>query len=149
MWACHVVDTARWLADGVGARLVVVHVVEEPVVKAEEFASIVRDRLGAGDHEVRVAEGSPAVTLLKAAEKEQAGFLVVGSRGQCSLGSGLFGSVSCEVSSRACAPIVVVPPRLSEASRGTGRERSIVCGVDGSGIHDTLRARELLARALS
>jgi nucleotide-binding universal stress UspA family protein len=127
-----VVDTAWWLANGIGGRLVVVHVVEEPDLEAQEFASTVRNRLGAGDNEVRVAEGSPAAALLKAVEDEHAEFLVVGSRGQSSLRSGLFGSVSSQVAARARAPVVVVSPQVREGPRGDGGGRSIVCGVDGS-----------------
>jgi nucleotide-binding universal stress UspA family protein len=127
-----VLDTARWLADGVGARLVAVHAVEEPTAEAQEFASIVRDRLGVGDHEVRVVEGSPAAALLTAIVTEGAGFLVVGSRGQGPLNAGVFGSVSREVTARARIPVVVVPPGIAEGSGADGAARSIVCGVDGS-----------------
>jgi nucleotide-binding universal stress UspA family protein len=127
-----VLDTARWLADGVGGRLIVVHAVEEPDAEAQEFASIVRDRLGAGDHEVRVVEGSPAAALLTAIVTENAGFLVVGSRGQGPLSAGVFGSVSREVTARARIPVVVVPPGIAEGSGADGAARSIVCGVDGS-----------------
>jgi nucleotide-binding universal stress UspA family protein len=131
-----VLDTARWLAGGVGGRLVAVHVVEEPTAEAQEFASIVRDRLGAGDHEVRVVDGSPADALLTAIATEDAGFLVVGSRGQSPLNAGVFGSVSREVTARARIPVVVVPPGIAEGiAKGSGADgapRSIACGVDGS-----------------
>ncbi len=127
-----VVDTARWLADGIGARLLVVHVVEEAVSEAEEFANILRGRLSTGDHEVRTADGSPATALLSAVEDEHADFLVVGSCGQSPLGAGLFGSVSQEVAASAHSPVVVVPARMIEAFRANGASHSIVCGVDGS-----------------
>jgi nucleotide-binding universal stress UspA family protein len=142
-----VVDTAKWLANGIDGRLVVVHVAQEPDLEAEEFASTVRNRLGAGKHDVRVAQGSPAEALLQAAEDEHAEFLIVGSRGQRALRAGLFGSVSSEVASRAVKPIVVVPPSLSEASYE--KAPSIVCGVDGSD-HALIAARvaDRLARDL-
>lgn len=127
-----VVDTARWLANRTGGRLLVMHVIEEPRLEAEEFATTLRNRLGSGDHEVRVVEGSPTIALLAASEEEQAGFIVVGSRGQSVLRSGLLGSVSREVVARAGTPIVVVPPQLSEPPRDDRGARSIVCGVDGS-----------------
>jgi nucleotide-binding universal stress UspA family protein len=127
-----VLDTARWLADGVGSHLIVVHAAEEPSSEAEEFATNVRNRLRAVDHEVRLAEGAPAEALLTAVEEEHAEYLVVGSRGQSALRSGIFGSVSRAVTARSLAPVVVVPPRISDAPGVNGDERSVVCGVDGS-----------------
>ncbi len=123
--------TATWLTDRIGGDLVVVHVVEESTAEVHEFASAVENRLGAG-REVRVVEGEPAETLLEAAEDEDAAFLVIGSRGQGSLASGLFGSVFRQVAAGAGVPVVVVPPGVTEPSAGELVEPSIVCGVDGS-----------------
>ncbi len=135
-----VADAARWLADGLADRLVVVHVVEEPVQEAEELALAVRTGLDAG-REVRLAEGAPVEALMRAAEEEGAGFLVVGSRGRRSLRSGLFGSVSRELATRARTPVMVVPPDISRNLRTEdGAEPSVVCGVDGS-EHALLAAR--------
>ncbi len=125
-------DAARQLADSLAERLVVVHVVEEPVQEAEELASAIRARLDAGG-EVRLAEGAPAEGLMRATEEEDADFLVVGSRGRGSLRSGLFGSVSRDLATRARSPVVVVPPAVSaNLDPGDGAQPSIVCGVDGS-----------------
>lgn len=130
--AWSVFGTGRWLADRMSARLVVVHVVEEPIAQARELASVVENRLGAGDREVRLAHGEPADALLKAVEEDHAAFLVVGSRGRSSLASGVFGSVSRQVTADASVPVVVVPPGVPEPSADDPAGRSIVCGVDGS-----------------
>ncbi len=142
--AWSVLGTARWLTDRIGGPLVVVHVVQEPVEQAQEFASSVENRLGAGDREIRLVEGEPAKTLLEAAEEKDAAFLVIGSRGQSSLASGLFGSVSRQVMAGASAPVVVVPAGVSVGSADDLAERSIVCGVDGS--EHALAAAQVAAR---
>ena len=65
-----VAGAARWLADGLGARLVLVHVVEEPAAEAEELVASVRARVRVTDDaDVRLVEGSPAERLLEAAER--------------------------------------------------------------------------------
>jgi nucleotide-binding universal stress UspA family protein len=128
-----VIDTARWLADRIGCRLIVVHAAEEPPAEAEEFALIISNRLDGGDSEVRLAEGSAIEALAQAVADEHADLLVVGSRGQRSLQPGLLGSVSRGVTARSAAPVVVVPPQISQAADAGTDQRSIVCGVDGSG----------------
>jgi nucleotide-binding universal stress UspA family protein len=55
---------------------------------------------------VRVAEGEPAEVL--AAEAEQAGLLVVGSRGRGAVAGRLLGSVSRAVRCTAACPVAVV-----------------------------------------
>ena len=139
-----VVDTARWLAEGVGSHLIVVHAAEEPSSEAEEFATNVHNRLGAADHEVRLAEGAPAEALVHAVAAEHAEYVVVGSRGQTALRAGMFGSVSRAVSARSPAPVVVVPPRISGAPEADREQRSVVCGVDGS--EHALRAVRVAGR---
>ena len=126
-----VADVARWLADGLGAKLIALHVVEEPVEAAEELPAALRARLGLdGDDEVRLVEGSPAPRLLEAADEVGAGLIVVGSRGRGSLRSAVLGSVSRTLSTSAHCPVVVVPEGAAVGS-GAG-EPSIVCGTDGS-----------------
>lgn len=59
--AVAVTGTARWLAEGLGARLVVVHVVEEPSVDPEETHSSTRKRAGLDEEDVRLLpQGRPA-----------------------------------------------------------------------------------------
>ena len=76
------VDSAQWLAEGVGSHLIVVHVAEGSSSEAEEYAANVHHRLRAADHEVRLAEGAAAGALVRALEEEHAEYLVVGSRGR-------------------------------------------------------------------
>jgi nucleotide-binding universal stress UspA family protein len=128
-----VADTARWLANRLQARLVLVHVVEEPMAEAEELLTSFRVRLGLGDRDdVRLLEGSPEERLREAVDEDGADLLVVGSRGRGALQSAVFGSVSRSLVTSARCPVVVVPPSLSGRSSEGGGEASIVCGVDGS-----------------
>jgi nucleotide-binding universal stress UspA family protein len=125
-----VTDTASRLASAMDRRLLVVHVVEEPVEEAEELLESVRARLPSGDDaDVRLVEGSPAERLVEVADDEDAELLVVGSRGRGALSSAVLGGVSRRLARDARCPVVVVPPATSiEAGGGT-----VVCGVDGSG----------------
>jgi nucleotide-binding universal stress UspA family protein len=127
-----VADTARWLANRLRARLVLMHVVEEPMHEAEELITAIRVRLslGSGD-DIRLVEGSPQDCLLAAVEDDDADLLVVGSRGRGALQSAVFGSVSRSLVTNARCPVVVVPPGLGDR-KGEGGGGSIVCGVDGS-----------------
>ncbi|HEU6445199.1 MAG TPA: universal stress protein, partial [Gaiellaceae bacterium] len=147
--AVAVADSARWLADGLGARLLVVHVVEEPSVDPEALRSCVRERSGANEEEVRLLpEGPPADRLLETARGEDAELVVVGSRGRRSLHSTVLGSVSRTLATQADRPIVIVPPEGPLASPKTtgGESASVVCGVDGS---DHARAAAALGGRLA
>jgi nucleotide-binding universal stress UspA family protein len=128
-----VADTARWLANRLQARLVLVHVVEEPMAEAEELVTSFRVRLGLGARDdVRLLEGSPQDRLREAVDEDGADLLVVGSRGRGALQSAVFGSVSRSLVTSARCPVVVVPPGLPDRSSESGGKASIVCGVDGS-----------------
>lgn len=74
-----------------------------------------------------VSQVEPHHALLKAAE--EAGLVVVGSRGLGGVGSVFLGSVSLRVASRARCPVVVVPPGGDAPPVRRGR---VVVGVDGS-----------------
>jgi nucleotide-binding universal stress UspA family protein len=126
-----VADTADWLAHGLNAQLLLLHVTEQPRAEDEEFLASIRDRLGVPADQVRQVEGAPADRLLAAVEQEGAELLVVGSRGRGSIRSALFGSVSRRLASEATCPVVVVPPDAA-APRSDSGEPSIVGGVDGS-----------------
>ena len=90
-----VADSVRWLASRLGARLVLLHVAEEPMQEAEELVSSIRVRLSLGARdEILLVEGSPQDRLLAAVEQDGADLLVVGSRGRGAIRSALFGSVS-------------------------------------------------------
>ena len=128
-----VADTARWLANRLQARLVLVHVAEEPMAEAEELLTSFRVRLGLGARDdVRLLEGSPEDRLREAVDNDAADLLVVGSRGRGALQSAVFGSVSRSLVTSARCPVVVVPSSLPDRSSERGGEASIVCGVDGS-----------------
>lgn len=128
-----VVDTARWLAEGLQAPLVVVHVSEDPD-GADEVVSRVRARLNGGDADVRVLSGSPGEAIREAVDEHDPELVVVGSRGHGPLRSTLTGSVSRDLASTLRSPVVVVPSGedwAADAGDG-GAEASVVCGVDGS-----------------
>jgi nucleotide-binding universal stress UspA family protein len=125
-----VAGTARRLADALDARLLLLHVSEEPQAEGEELLASIRTGLGLADEDVRLVEGSPADRLLEAVVQDGAELLVVGSRGRGSIRSALFGSVSRKLATDATCPVVIVPPESAVPEIGGGG--SIVCGVDGS-----------------
>ena len=103
-----VVDTGRWLAEGLQTPLVVVHVSEDPD-GADEVVGRVRARLNGGDADVRVLPGSPAEAIREAVDEHDPELVVVGSRGHGPLRSTLTGSVSRDLASTSRSPVVVVP----------------------------------------
>jgi len=61
--AAAVANTARWLANRLKARLLLVHVAEEPAGKAEAVLSPVRVQFGFGSRDdVRLVDGSPVAS---------------------------------------------------------------------------------------
>jgi hypothetical protein len=63
-----VLDTARWLAEDLQARLVVMHVVDDRSHDADKIVARVRARLGDEHAEVRLVSGSPVEVILAAAD---------------------------------------------------------------------------------
>jgi nucleotide-binding universal stress UspA family protein len=127
-----VADVALWLAGGLGARLVLVHAVEEPVEEAESLLDAMRERLGPGrDDDVRLVDGCAAEAVFEAVGADRDGVIVLGSRGRGALRSAVLGSVSRTLARSARCPVVIVPPG-SNAGTDASAESSIVCGVDGS-----------------
>ena len=129
--AAAVAETAHWLARGLGARLLVLHVSEKPTSEGEELASL-RERLNLPAGDVCSTDGTPADRLLEAIERDGAELLVVGSRGRGSISSAVLGSVSRRLTTDARCPVVVVPPDAGAPSRSDSSGASIVCGADGS-----------------
>jgi nucleotide-binding universal stress UspA family protein len=130
--AGRVLDTACWLADALHERLVVVHVVPGSARDGDDLVASVRARLGDEQAEVRVVSGSPAEAVRDTVDEEDAAFLVVGSRGQGSLGAAVLGSVSRALAAEARCPVVVVPSVEPWAVADGAAYASVVCGVDGS-----------------
>jgi nucleotide-binding universal stress UspA family protein len=154
---------AAWLADTLGARLLLVHVIRVgpalvgaplppplPEDAPEAPASVQRARAlvrevaiacGRPEAEAVVAFGHAADALLSVTERENASLLVTGTRGHGPLRRALLGSVSRRLLRDGGCPAVVVPP----GARVTvgGRPPRIVAGLDGSG--ESLRAVEAAA----
>jgi nucleotide-binding universal stress UspA family protein len=143
-----VVDTGRWLADGLDARLVVIRATLGEV--ESEAAEEVREAAGEAPGDLRIVKGEPAQVLLEAAREEDAALVVVGSRGRGALRSAFLGSVSHEVGGRARCPVVVVPTGTDDLSGppAADADGSVVCGVDGSpqALAAVGVARQLAAR---
>lgn len=126
--AAAAIGVARRLADGLGTPLLIAHVVDGPEDQAGRLDAL-RAQAGAADSEVRLLPPEPAAeALMTLAAEEGARLIVVGSRGQSALRSGLTGSVTRELASRSAIPVVVVPPGFEEPAPGD----AVVCGVDGS-----------------
>ena len=131
-------ELATWL----GARLVLMHVVNPPlpvggpalapaftpVAEVEQAARAaarsllgeVAERIGRPATPTRVEVGPIAVRLEQAAEEEGAELLVVGTRGTGDVHAAFLGSVSGAVLRSARCPVVVVPPAVSECRSERG-----------------------------
>jgi nucleotide-binding universal stress UspA family protein len=127
------VRVADMLASWLGARLVLVHVAANPylpgVSAAPGAATELRRReteegeellaaIAAEEHlgspfERRVVFGTPGGALADVAYEEDAGLVVVGSRGRGALASAVLGSVSAELIGSSLRPVMVVPPGFS------------------------------------
>ena len=138
-----VVKTARWLADALGGRLIVVHADSDPEAEADPVVAAVHAWLHDAAPEVRVLVGSAAPAILEAADDVAATLLVVGARGRGALRSALLGSVSRDVAARATCPVVVVPAAAMSPDRARGNgtpDDVLVVGVDGSDLSMTAAA---------
>lgn len=103
---------------------------EGDALGATQLRSILSDALGkdAARVEAHVARGAPVPALLYAAQADDT-MIVVGTRGVSGMRGLLLGSVSRQLSERACDPVTVVP--LSTAVDPV-KLRTILVGVDGS-----------------
>jgi len=132
-----VLSTAAGLADRLGLRLVVAHVVQSPVTAAPSPGMMSRpfqeldipaqvdggtrlvDRVleeaGLEDAERRVVYGFPADRLADLADAEEAELIVVGSRGRGPFKAAFLGSVSNELIGVARTPVLVVTRGAAEA----------------------------------
>ena len=133
---------AERFASRLGARLVLAHVVEHvPTPSAsvgpmgavgfgaerllpemedaqEEAGEGLLERMafdaGASDAERRVVVGQPAERLAELADEEEAGLIVVGSRGRGAFKAAFLGSVSSSLVGVARCPVLIVPPGATE-----------------------------------
>jgi nucleotide-binding universal stress UspA family protein len=119
---------ARGLSAQLGSRLVFVRVLDGDspereisvaAARLQQLAECATD-VDCGAHWL-VEVGHPADRLVAVAEKEAASLIVVGSTGPR---SSLLGSVSADVSRRACCPVVVVAPGADRSlANGNGKGR--------------------------
>ena len=122
------VEQSVALAGGLGARLIVINVVNQPVAtttgsvltatrdsardEAEEIAREVADeaqRAGV-DATYLIREGQPGESIVAAAEEEGADLVVVGTHRRPVVGRLLLGSVSQYVVQHAGVPVLVARP---------------------------------------
>ena len=123
------------LADGLGVRLVVLHVVHDPLnmpgyyarmarkktlTRMEDIAGEMLDaflaeakkkhpqRQALQKPEVLLVKGIPVTRILQVAQKQKAGLLVLGSKGMTGLRHLLLGSVAEQVVSLARLPVTIV-----------------------------------------
>lgn len=120
------------LAVGLGARLLVVNVVDprrglsiagqgsiRPVEEREARALVARDvvqraRAAGANATFLVWDGDVAEGIVAAADAERADLIVMGTRGRGGVERSILGSVSDQVIRRAHCPVMVVRPGLRE-----------------------------------
>jgi len=107
-----------------GTRLIVLHVMEEPLVAAKDYLATLNNRLRefqAPDPgvtlEIHLEEGHAAVEILRMAEKVRCDLIVLGSHGKTGLRRLLTGSVAEAVLRQAPCPVLVVKYPPAEISR--------------------------------
>jgi nucleotide-binding universal stress UspA family protein len=138
------------LARGLGARVVLAHVRNDPsrgsskgdrVRARHRSARLGRELLAHVRAEIppevevdeRVEHGGVVTKLGDIAEETGAALVVVGSRGRGPIASALFGSVSQALSRTAPCPVMIVPSAPSDAPRPAWGERAtMVAGLDRS-----------------
>jgi nucleotide-binding universal stress UspA family protein len=142
--------TAARFARELGARLVVVHVVQpQPPAPgigptARQLAGVPVDDLLAGgkavldrileeeqlhDARPRVVLGFAADRLADVADEEAAELIVVGSRGRGPFKAAFLGSVSTDVVAVARCPVLVVPAAAATAGDPEGRSAALARAV--------------------
>ena len=131
---------AAAMAERLGARLVLAHVVEylhppyvaagvapaampratltatleEQVRAGERLLEQMAEEAGVEQAEQRVVPGFAAERLADLADEEEAELLVVGSRGRSAFKAAFLGSVSTSLIGIARVPVLVVPPGATE-----------------------------------
>ncbi len=123
------IDWAAGLAKDLGARLIVAHVYDLPLVgvpdgsfmvaaktaarmsdeaQARLDAEVARARSVTGDVEGLLRQGDPRVTIPELASARDAGLIVVGSHGRTGFPRALLGSVAETIVRTSKVPVVIV-----------------------------------------
>lgn len=121
-------DYAATLAQETGARLIIVHVQELPVVYPEGsyyyglpvsddeglhgMLEDVKPAVRGVPFEHRLLKGDPALQIATLAKDEKADLIVMSSLGRSGLGRLILGSVAEAVMRRASCPILIVKPSV-------------------------------------
>jgi len=102
--------------------------------EASERLARLSENVGAASVHSHVAPyGDPGRRLAALAERVRASLIVVGSRGKRGKPDALLGSVSSRLAADAPCPVLVIPPGVARHVDPTAwRQRTIVCGLDGS-----------------
>jgi len=138
----HALHYARDLAERVGAKLELVHVLQSidymftdtggyvPPKLAEEMEARAKDRLGqvaegvGGAQVVRgahVVSGTPHAAIAQTAERVGADLIVMGTHGRTGIGHALLGSVAEKVVRTSKVPVLTVR-RNPDTSQGTSKD---------------------------
>jgi nucleotide-binding universal stress UspA family protein len=132
----YALDYAYTLAKKFGGKLIVMHVINEPVdlrgfyVPHISFDSLEREieeaaekmmkkfcagRLtGVDNTETVIVSGIPYEEIIKKAEEEEASLIVLGTHGRAGIDHLLFGSTAERVVRRALCPVMTVRPPATE-----------------------------------
>jgi nucleotide-binding universal stress UspA family protein len=115
---------------------------------ARSLLGEVAEQIGRPATPTRVEVGPVALRLEQAAEEEDAGLLVVGTRGMGEVHAAFVGTVSGAVLRSARRPVLVVPPAVVQAPvRGLRGER-VVCAVRDNGDAPAVELAATLAEGL-
>jgi nucleotide-binding universal stress UspA family protein len=141
---------ARALAHDYGARLLVLHVVEPPMIvsgegvapmEPEGFREQLRQRLlqwlaeeAQVPMDYGLTDGDPATAILRAADENQCDLIVMGTHGRTGLRRLLMGSVAEQVLRRASCPVLTVkapfpPSEPVGADAGEAKEGAVEVGA--------------------
>ena len=124
------VEYAGALARESDARLILLHVVENPLAydttfsgpaptekeleEAEQQFRTLSPALAEQRCEHRTVQGDPAPSIIRTAEEENADLIVVGTHGRTGLARLLMGSVAEEVVRKATCDVLVVRPAVGD-----------------------------------
>ena len=111
---------ARQLADGLAARLEIVHVAEDVGEEDAATEAALRDwleRHGSISDVVVMRRGLPWLELVRYAADRRASVLVVGSHGRSGFQPLTLGSTAAKLALAAPCPVLVVGPRAGRPSK--------------------------------